>query len=128
VPAFTAPGPAVSASAVKGKSVLAMPINSEIDACTTQTKDFAALGGQLGMHVKVFANSGVPTQWVSGVQDATSAHDAAIALICGIVPGAVGPQLQAAQKAGLAVVDGNYDETSNYTGLNGETNVNVVQA
>lgn len=84
---------------MKGKSVLAMPVNSEIDACNTQTQDFAALGAQLGMHVRVFADSGVPTQWVTGVQDATSAHAAAIALICGIIPGAVGPQLQAAQKA-----------------------------
>jgi ribose transport system substrate-binding protein len=127
VPAFTAPGPAVSAAVVKGKSALAMPVNSEIDACNTQTQDFAALGTQLGMHVRTFADSGVPTQWVTGVQDATSAHDAAIALICGIIPGVVGPQLQAAQRAGLAVVDGNYSETSNYADLNAETNVNVAQ-
>jgi ribose transport system substrate-binding protein len=127
VPVFTPPGPAVSASVVKGKSVLAMPVNSEIDACNTQTQDFAALGTQLGMHVRTFADSGVPTQWVTGVQDATSAHDAAVALICGIIPGAVGPQLQAAQKAGVEVVDGNYSETSNYADLNGETNVNVAQ-
>jgi ribose transport system substrate-binding protein len=127
VPVFTPPGPAASASVVRGKSVLAMPVNSEIDACNTQTQDFAALGTQLGMHVRVFADSGVPTQWVTGVQDATTAHDAAIALICGIIPGAVGPQLQAAQKAGVEVVDGNYSETSNYADLNGETNVNVAQ-
>jgi ribose transport system substrate-binding protein len=127
VPVFTPPGPAASASVLRGKSVLAMPVNSEIDACNTQTQDFAALGTQLGLHVQVFADSGVPTQWVTGVQDATSAHDAAIALICGIIPGAVGPQLQAAQKAGVEVVDGNYSETSNYADLNGETNVNVAQ-
>jgi ribose transport system substrate-binding protein len=127
VPAFTPPGPPVSASVVRGKSVLAMPVNSEIDACNTQTQDFAALGTQLGMHVQTFADSGVPTQWVAGVQDATSAHDAAVVLICGIIPGVVGPQLQAAQRAGLAVVDGNYSETSNYQYLNGETNVNVAQ-
>ncbi|MGH3156026.1 MAG: hypothetical protein ACRDNF_05570 [Streptosporangiaceae bacterium] len=127
VPTFTDPGPAVSASVLKGKSALAMPVNSEIDACNTQTQDFAALGAQLGLHVHVFADSGVPTEWVTGVQDATSAHDAAVALICGIIPGAVGPQLQAAQQAGVEVVDGNYSETSNYTDLNGETNVNVAQ-
>lgn len=127
VPTFTAPGPPVSAAAVKGKSALVMPINSEIDACNTQAHDFAALGAQLGMHVTVFADSGVPTQWVTGISDATSAHDAAVVMLCGIIPGAVAPQLQAAHKAGLVVVDGNYNEVSNYANLDGETAVNVIQ-
>jgi ribose transport system substrate-binding protein len=126
-PKFVAPGPAVSASVLKGKSILAMPVNSEIDACNTQAIDFKALGTQLGAKVTYFSDAGVPTQWVSGIQDATSAHDAALVMICGIIPGAVGPQLSAAHKAGVVVVDGNYNETTNYTGLNGETAVNVVQ-
>jgi ribose transport system substrate-binding protein len=126
-PKFTAPGPAVSAAVLKGKSILAMPINSEIDACNTQAIDFKALGTQLGAKVTYFSDAGVPTQWVTGIQDATSAHDAALAMICGIIPGAVAPQLAAAHKAGVVVVDGNYNETSNYAGLNGETAVNTAQ-
>jgi ribose transport system substrate-binding protein len=126
-PKFAAPGPAVSASVLKGKKILVMPINSEIDACNTQTLDFKALGTQLGAKVTYFSDAGVPTQWVTGIQDATSAHDAALVMICGIIPGAVAPQLAAAHKAGVVVVDGNYNETSDYAGLDGETAVNTAQ-
>jgi ABC-type sugar transport system substrate-binding protein len=125
-PKWTAPGPAVSASVLRGKSLLVMPINSEIDACNSQAEDFKALGTALGAKVTYFSDAGVPTQWVTGIQDATSAHDAALVMLCGIIPGAVAPQLQAAHKAGLAVVDGNYNETSNYKLLDGVTSVNTA--
>jgi ABC-type sugar transport system substrate-binding protein len=128
VPSWTAPGPAVSASVLKGKSLLVFPINSEIDACNTQAEDFKALGTELGAHVTYIPNQGVPTQWVTGVQDGVSAHDAAIAMLCGIVPGAVGPELKAAASAGIKIVDGNYNETSDYTGLDGETAVTTAQS
>ncbi len=128
VPTWTAPGPAASASVLKGKSLLVMPVNSQIDACNTQAQDFKTLGTQLGAHVTYFSDSGVPTQWVTGIQDAISAHDSAIALLCGIIPGAVGPQLAAATKAGIKIVDGNYNETSDYTGLDGETAVDTAQS
>lgn len=126
IPAWSAPGPAVSASVLKGKSLEVMPINSQIDACNSQAQDFKALGTQLGAHVTYFSDAGNPTQWVTGIQDAVSAHDAAIAMLCGIVPGAVAPQLAAAHKAGIKIVDGNYNETTNYTGLDGETAVNTA--
>jgi ribose transport system substrate-binding protein len=126
VPSWTAPGPAVSASVLKGKSLLVFPINSEIDACNTQAEDFKALGTELGAHVTYIPNQGDPTQWVTGVQDGVSAHDAAIAMLCGIVPGAVAPQLAAAAKDGIKIVDGNYNETSDYTGLDGETAVTTA--
>jgi ribose transport system substrate-binding protein len=128
VPSWTAPGPTVSASVLKGKSLLVMPINSEIDACNTQALDFKALGDSLGAHVTYFSDAGDPTQWVTGIQDAVSAHDAAIAMLCGIIPGAVAPQLAAAHKAGIKIVDGNYNETTDYTGLDGETAVNTAQS
>jgi ribose transport system substrate-binding protein len=127
VPTFTSPGGAVSAKVVKGAGALVMPVNSEIDACQTQAEDFKALGATLGMNVTLFSDSGNPTQWVQGVQDATAAHDKAIALLCGIVPGAIGPSLETAEKDGIKVVDGNYNEVSNYSLLDGETAVQVIQ-
>jgi ribose transport system substrate-binding protein len=128
VPTWSAPGPAVSASVLKGKSLLVMPINSEIDACNTQALDFKTLGDSLGAHVTYFSDAGIPTQWVTGIQDAVSAHDAAIAMLCGIIPGAVAPQLAAAHKAGIKIVDGNFNETTDYTGLDGETAVDTAQS
>ncbi|MGA2008957.1 MAG: hypothetical protein ABSH51_00275 [Solirubrobacteraceae bacterium] len=80
VPAYTNPGPAVSGSVVKGSSMVVFPINSQIDACQTQAEDFAALGKSLGANVTLVSNSGQPSQWQSAVQDATGAHDKAVAM------------------------------------------------
>lgn len=128
VPKFTAPGPAVNGSVLKGASLVVFPINSEIDACQTQAKDFAALGKSLGAHVTLISNSGQPPQWQSAVEDAVGGHDKAVAMLCGVIPGALGPQLTAAKNAGVVVVDGNYNDTTNYTGLDGETAVQTTQS
>lgn len=128
IPPYTPPGPPVSASVLEGKSALVMAVNSEIDACQTQAKDFAALGQSLGMKVKNFANSGQPSQWVSGAQDAVSGGYNALAMLCGIIPGALAPELQSAHSHGIAVVDGNYNEVTNYKYLDGETAVDTAGA
>jgi len=126
-PAFKAPGPRVSASVLKGTSLVVFPVNSEIDACQTQSEDFKALGQSLGAKVTLISDAGEPPQWQTAVEDAVAAHDQGVAMMCGVIPGAIGPQLTAAAKAGVKVVDGNYNETSNYTGLDGETAVETAQ-
>jgi ABC-type sugar transport system substrate-binding protein len=126
-PAFAAPGPQVNASVLQGKSVLVMPVNSQIDACSTQAQDFQALGKQLGLNVTIYNDTGVPTQWMAGIEAATADRDQAIVGLCGIVPQLVSSQLQAAHQAGLSFIDGNYNETNYYTGLDGETAVNTTQ-
>lgn len=128
IPKFKAPGPPVSASAIKGASLVVFPINSEIDACNQQAKDFAALATSLGAHVKLINNSGQPPQWQTAVGDATGSHAKAVAMLCGVIPGAIGPQLTAAKKAGVIVVDGNYNDTTNYAGLDGETAVQTTKS
>lgn len=127
VPTYSNPGPPVSASVLKGKSLVVFPINSEIDACQTQAEDFKALGTQLGAHVTLVSDAGQPSQWQTAVEDAVSGHDTAVAMLCGVIPGAIGPQLTAAKNAGVAVVDGNYNDTNNYTGLGGETAVQTTE-
>jgi ribose transport system substrate-binding protein len=126
VPTWHAPGPPVSAAAMKGASIMAIPINSEIGHCKSAADDIATIGKQLGAHVTVFSNSGEPSQWETGIEDATAAHDSAIVMLCGIIPGAVAPQLQAAEKAGIKVVDDEYDETSNYEYLDAESAIDTV--
>ncbi len=127
VPTFTNPGPPVKASVLKGASLVVFPINSEIGACQTQAEDFKALGQSLGAKVTLVSDAGQPSQWQSAVEDAVGAHDKGVAMMCGVIPGAIGPQLTAAKAAGVEVVDGNYNETSNYTGLDGETAVQTAQ-
>lgn len=126
-PAWTAPGPPASAAAVKGKTLMVMPVNSAIDACATQAKDFQALGQQLGANVVSYATTGAPPQWSAGLQQALARHYSAVAMLCGVIPAAVSAQLAQARAAGVPVVDGNYNETSDYAGLSGETAVNTAQ-
>lgn len=126
VPKFTAPGQAVDASVVRGKKAMAIPISSQVGQCQTQAEDFKNIGSKLGMAVSLFSNPGGPSSWASGIQAAISQHVDAIALICGIVPGAVAPQLQAAKRAGIAVVDSNYNDAASYAGLDAETGDNAV--
>lgn len=132
-PVWTAPGPAVKASAVHGKSALVMAVNDQIDACETQATDFQQLGQSLGLSVTVYNTTGVPLQWAGGIQQATSSHDKAAVMLCGIPGPAILPPmaqpLAAAHHAGMAVVDGNYNEVPPglYAGLDAETAVNTVQ-
>lgn len=131
-PVWTAPGPAVKASAVHGKSALVMPVNDQIDACDAQATDFQQLGQQLGLNVTVYEDAGQPQQWAGGLQQAASSHASAIVMLCGVPAPVVPPvtaALGAAHRAGVAVVDGNYNEVppALYTGLNGETAVNTTQ-
>ncbi len=126
-PQFSPPGPGVNASVLQGKSALVFPVNSQIDACNTQAQDFQALGKQLGLNVTIFNDTGIPTQWMAGIQTATQARDQAIVGLCGIVPQLVTSQLQAAHAAGESFIDGNYNETTDYAGLDGETAVNTTQ-
>lgn len=128
IPKWTAPGPPVSASVLKGAAITVFPINSEIDACNQQAKDFKALGDSLGAKVNLISDSGQPSQWQTAVEGAVAAHDKAVVMLCGVIPGVLGPQLAAAKRAGVAVVDGNYNDTNNYTGLDGETGVQTTQS
>ncbi len=127
VPVFAAPGPAVDVSAVKGKTVYAFAINDEIDTCNHQVATYKKLGQEFGMKVITFSNSGSPDQWATGVKNAIAAHADVLAMFCGIIPGAIGPQLQAAHKAGIKIIDGNYNETDNYTGLDAVTGVQTAE-
>jgi ribose transport system substrate-binding protein len=131
-PVWTAPGPAVKASAVRGKSALVMAVNDQIDACQTQATDFQQLGQQLGLNVTQYNTVGVPQQWAGGIQAAASNRDNAVVMLCGIPGPAVPPvmaQMTAAHRAGLRIVDGNYNEVppNLYAGLDAETAVNTIQ-
>lgn len=127
MPKFVAPGPKVDVSAVKGKTVYAFPINNEIDTCNHQVATYKALGKEFGLKVITFNNSGSPDQWATGVKNAIAAHADVLAMFCGIIPGAIGPQLQSATKAGIKIIDGNYNETDNYKGLDAETAVQTAE-
>lgn len=129
-PVWNAPGPAVSGSALKGKTLVVFPISSDIPACETQTKDFAALGQSLGANVRSLSSTTGPGGWASNLGSAISDHASAAVMLCGVINAAVAPQLAALKAHGIPVVDGNYNEAPSpkfYAGIQGETAVNTAQ-
>jgi ribose transport system substrate-binding protein len=111
VPKFVAPGPAFDTSKLKGKKIFAMPTASQLPVCNQIADDIVTLAGKLGMTGKNFQNSGGPSAWIPGIQQAISQRYDAIVLVCGIDPNLIKPQLQAAKKAGITVIDSGLGDT-----------------
>lgn len=107
VPTFKAPGRAFKASRAKHKKVLMLSL-SDSDPFNVIIE--AAMKGALarvGVTATAYANTGLHTQWVQGMNTAVSEKVGAIALI-GIDPTQLGPQIKAAESAGIHVVDGQF--------------------
>lgn len=111
VPKFVPPGPAFDTSKLKGKKIFAMPTASQLPVCNQIAADIVTLAGKFGMTGKNFQNSGGPSAWIPGIQQAISQHYDAIVLVCGIDPNLIKPQLQAAKNAGIAVIDSGLGDT-----------------
>lgn len=111
VPAFVAPGPAFKTSSVKGKKLFVMPTASQLPVCNQIASDIVSLGKKFGMTGTNFQNSGGPSAWIPGIQQAITQHYNAIILVCGIDPNLIKPQLQAAKNAGIAVIDSGLGDT-----------------
>ncbi len=112
VPPFVNPGPKFDARKAAGKKIMAIPTASQLPVCEQIAHDVVNLGQMVGVTGKVFDNSGGPSGWIPGIQQAISQHYNAIVLLCGIDPNLIKPQLQAAKAAGIAVIDsGLFDST-----------------
>lgn len=105
-PAFTAPGPAFSVSGLAGKKILSMPVSSQVTTCDTNSREIVDIAKSVGMTGSTyFQNNGGPQAWVQGMNLAISQHYDGVALVCGIDPAALAPQMAAAKAAGIKVVD-----------------------
>ncbi|HVV22202.1 MAG TPA: substrate-binding domain-containing protein [Pseudonocardiaceae bacterium] len=111
VPKFVPPGPAFDVSKAKGKRVFVIPTASQLPVCDQISKDVVQLARQVGMSGTYFQNSGGPSGWIPGMEQAISQHYDAIVLICGIDPNLIKPQVQAATSAGIAVIDSGLGDT-----------------
>ncbi|MEP9382391.1 sugar ABC transporter substrate-binding protein [Nocardioides cheoyonin] len=105
VPQFVSPGKAFDISKAKGKRLFVIPTASQLPVCQQIAESIVKLAPKVGMSGKVFDNSGGASGWIPGIQQAISQHYDAIVLVCGIDPNLIGPQLQAAKRAGIAVID-----------------------
>jgi ribose transport system substrate-binding protein len=111
VPTFTAPGPKFDAKGASGKKVEMISLTDEVAFNVYIEQAMKAALATAGVQTKDFTDSGSVSEWVQGMNTAVSDNDNAVALI-GIDPGQIGPQITAAQKAGVKVIDGQYTDIS----------------
>lgn len=108
-PPFTVHAPSFNAAALKGKKVVVVPVIDNAPFIQAQLSAIKQVGAKYGISVSIYLNQGEPSQWVQGVDQAIAAHANAIILL-GLEPKTLLPQLEAAKKAGIKLIEANtYD-------------------
>ncbi len=112
LPTFTAPGPQVDISKLKGKSMFVIPLvpNPFNESIQNTMREIAQ---KVGMKFTLYPNQGQASQWVQGMNQAITAKPDIIVLSTAPDPRVLQPQLTAAKKAGIPVVVTHfYDDSS----------------
>jgi ribose transport system substrate-binding protein len=104
-PTFVSPGPALDAAQVKGRSLFSIPANSSVAYVNTVDKEMAKYAKALGIRYTDYTNQQQQSQWVQGVSQAVSTKADVLALLAGLLPEQIAPQLRQAQQAGVKVTD-----------------------
>jgi ribose transport system substrate-binding protein len=105
-PEFQPQGPAFSVASLAGKKILSMPVSSQLAGCDNMARDVVDIAKSIGMTDSTyFQNDGGPAAWVQGMNQAINGGYDGVALVCGIDPASLAPQMAAAKEAGIAVVD-----------------------
>lgn len=103
VPTFTAPGPALDLSTLRGKKIYIVPETNNVFN-TVNVQAMQSVAQRAGIDVTVFPNQGNTSQWVQGMQTAVSQKVDLIILANAPDPRALQPQLAAAKAANIPVV------------------------
>ena len=114
-PAFTSPGPAIDASALKGKTIFSLPASSSVAFVNTVDQAMAGYAKDLGIKYVDYPNQQEQSQWVQGVNQAIGSQVSAIDLVAGIPPDQLAPQLEQAKAAGIPTIDTNERDASQPT-------------
>lgn len=102
-PTFTAPGPALDASQLKGKTIALLPIDLRVPALSEVVNSVKGIAQQIGMRTTVFDGQSNPTLVTQGFTQALTSHVDAIIMM--VPPQLVASQIAAAQQAGVPVVE-----------------------
>jgi ribose transport system substrate-binding protein len=106
VPPFEPQGPAFSVASLAGKKIFSMPVASSLKGCDDMAKWVVEIAESIGMTGSTyFQNDGGPAAWQQGMEQALNGGYEGVALVCGIDPNALTPQMEAAREAGISVVD-----------------------
>jgi ribose transport system substrate-binding protein len=103
---FTASAEAIDPSALKGKLIFTIPLSTSDPWCGVVDQQMTDFAKRLGIRFEVWQNTGQLPQWVQGFDTAINHKADLINVVCGLNPGVVSPQIQAAKKAGIPVMAG----------------------
>lgn len=103
VPAFTPPGPPIDPAPLRGARIVEIPITSEVPFIAAVEEGMRRAADAVGAELVVYPNQGRPSQWAQGIRAAIAQRADAITLFAQD-PALLGPQIAAAQEAGIPVV------------------------
>jgi ribose transport system substrate-binding protein len=110
-PRFTAPGPSINVSSLKGETIYSIPQSDTIPFLSETESAEQALAAKLGIHWVEYPTSGTTAEWIRGIDTAIAAKANAI-LLNALDPRAVLPQIEAAKKAGIPVISAQFFDIS----------------
>jgi ribose transport system substrate-binding protein len=90
--------------AMKGKTILSIPASSAIPFDQNIENGMKAVAKQVGFNFIEWNNQGQPSEWAQGIQYAITKKVDLIDLLGGPDPAVLGPQIKAAEAAGIKVV------------------------
>jgi ribose transport system substrate-binding protein len=120
-PDFVVPGPAFDISGLKGKTIMNLPSNSTNPFYAAITQGMQQAVDAAGLKMITFNNQGTTSQWRQGMEQAISQKVGAIVL-GGINPKSISPQIAAAKKAGIKVIQSHWNApgATSDPGIDGE--------
>lgn len=106
LPKFIPPGPEFKAKEIMaGKSIFSIPSNSSIPFDQTIEDAMETAAKKVGFNFTSWNNQGQPSQWVQGINQAINQKVSLIDLMGGTNPSVLGPQIEAAKKKGIKVLN-----------------------
>ena len=112
IPTWTAPGPPVDVSKLRGKRVFIIPlVPNPLNESIQNT--YKQIFNAVGVSWTIYANQGLTSEWVAGMDEAIAQRPDLIILSTAPDPRDLQPQLRAAKQAGIPVeVTHFYDRSS----------------
>ncbi len=105
-PEFKPQGPAFDVSSLAGKKIFSMPVASSLTGCDNMAQWVVGIAQSVGMEDSFYyQNDGGPQAWQAGMEQAINGGYDGVALVCGIDPNALTPQMEQAREMGISVVD-----------------------
>jgi len=109
-PDFVAPGPPFDARAcTRGKKILTIPVTTANPFTQKINQAMKKVADMVGFELLIWENQGRPPQWLQGINLAISQGFDLIDLLGGADPRVLVPQIEAAKKAGIAVVASHFN-------------------